>query len=380
MKRLVLVICLCLFGSIFTYAQTETTVIRGQITYGTGGFNVPENTEVVLRYGNEAEGVSTLQTQTDANNRFQFDDIELNPDYAYVTLAQGSALIFSSEVISGDTLTANSDFSITLYELTEDPFALSIIGVEIAIQPFEVADVGDGLVFEQVITYDNRSDRVYTTGQPVGDGRFISLLLDLPPGALLLEPDDSILQITDSTTLADTRSIFPGEHQIRSVYYLGYSDGAIIDLLLNYPIQGELMISVSPDSLSIVHPDLSVSDDLPGVYRGTVNIPDGSLKYEINGTLTTPESEQTVEATALNPLLPLVIIGIVLVLLVLAGFVFLRGSDEVAMKIDRLQQQLHDLEAMHDAGQINHDVYRRQQQALQAELDELQSNSSDEKH
>ena len=69
--------------------------------------------------------------------------------------------------------------------------------------------------------------------------------------------------------------------------------------------------------------------------------------------------------------------GVVLVLIIGAFIWRSRRGPSAEVEIQQLIRQIAELDAMHDQGQINHDLYRRQRADLKARLATLMSESQE---
>lgn len=354
--------------------------VSGQVFNGTAAATLPASMTVELRYGNAEDGIEQRTTTTGPDGRYSFDDVPIRSEYEYATLTFHRSLPYISEVIRGGPGQATYELPITIYELTEDASLVSIRDIAIVVEPFRMEEIGTGLLFSQLVTFENSGDRVYTTSQPAGAGRFATLLLPLPPGALILndEADPRYLLARREFAIIDTAPVYPQSPHIMQVFYfLPYSEGAIIEQVLNNAADASIEIHITPPRLRILSDALSLSttseDAARGmeVYRGQVSIERGGLlRYEITGALFGPTVEDA------GTILTSDQIGILIgpLLLVVLAFVFLfwsRRGRSTESETDTLAQQIAELDALHEQGQINHDVYQRQRQELRARLAEL---------
>ncbi|MCU0512772.1 MAG: hypothetical protein MUE40_09395, partial [Anaerolineae bacterium] len=285
--------------------------------------------------------------------------------------------------LATEQLQAVNDLPITLYDLTEDPFAISIRQIDLEITPQQVAGVGSGLVFVQQLTYFNSSDRLYSLPQPVGGG-FASVLVQLPPGALLLSTDNPDRYVTSEAqdVVVDTLPVLPGEHTVELIYFLPYDNGAIIDIPQTNAIDGTVNIAIAPATLTIVDDRLTQLPADPALvgfnrYTGTLSVGFGETwRYEIAGSATPPRTDDTPGVVTSDQLLPLLAGAVLLLALLFAAGVFLsrrRATPATGQAMQTLISQIADLDALHNAGQINHDVYQRQRQELKTQLARLMS-------
>ncbi len=348
------------------------------VTNGTAGENVPEELNVSLRYGNRLDGLTTVDGSVDENSIAVFEDVVLREDFDYVVTTFYQDRLFISDIIVGDPNQETLELPLTIYELTEDRSVISISSMDIGIEPLADSNFGNGLFISQTITYNNRADRVFTSSQSVGNGRYATLLIFTPPGAVILTDDNdpNYIIAQEQSAVISTRPIPPGDGHIESViYFLPYEDTAIIDIPLNNPLDGEVSIRIFPDSLHVTGEALQPidTDDEFQLYEGNQQIDIGeSLIFEVNGAafgVSTSDDSSVVTSDSL-----LVILGIfAFVIFVGLGFVMMiaRSRNSQDGQIDRLVKQIAQLDNQHDRGEINHDIYQRQRQELKAQLAQL---------
>lgn len=354
--------------------------VSGRVTNGTMGGALPSDLVIYLRFGGMS-GLQTLQTGIGPDGAFAFEDVPLAEGQNLLVYTFYRERLFTSDVRAVDPATSAYDIPLAIYELTEDPFVVELVEMSITIDSLRVEGLGDGLVFTQSFVYRNTSDRAFSTAASTGNGTYASLLALLPPGAVILNPTESPRYIIaqQQFALIDTMPVLPNKaHEIVAVYFLPYEDGAIIEQPLNNALLGPVTIYIRPTTLSIEGSGLAEAeplDDPDGAYktyRGTLDIGIGDvLRYEISGlafgSRNTSADASLLTADALLPLAA--VVGLMLV--ALGGFLFWRGRKNTDRQIDRLVRLIAELEAKHEAGQINHDLYHRQRAAYKAELARL---------
>jgi mono/diheme cytochrome c family protein len=367
------------------------TIKRGDFTgiieHGTPGSTIPADTIIQMQYGNMRDGFELAQTTMQEDFTYRFEDIPLTTDFTYSVGTLYRNHPFTSTILEGHAEDIDYNQTITIYDLTDDVYVLSVSQIDMYIDPINVPELGSGLRIVQFIKYNNDSDRLYTTGQPIGDGREASLLIQIPVGSIILsgEANGRYINAQDLGSIIDTYPVLPGDnHDIQIEYFVPYEDGAIIDQPFNNVVKGDASITLS-NNLSIISENFTKSDasdpskDLT-VYAGALDIETNpSLVFEITGNpfVTTSEDDSVVTSATLFPILlgaVVVIVILMIVVIVFAG----RGNNS-RQNVDALIKQIAELDAMHDSGQINHDVYQRQRQELKQELTNLmQPNSTSE--
>lgn len=361
-----------------------TITIRGTVTQQTAGASIPADTTVALRYGNAEVGIQTQATRLLPDNTYIFEDVPVNADFAYVTVIFYQDRVFASDVRTPNELDVVTELPIALYAITEDPFVVTISQVDTVLQPHEVAEVGTGLVFTQRITFKNAADRAYSLSRPIGEGTYPSVVWQLPPGAIILNLDNPARYIVsdEQDIIVDTQMLLPGEHTMQIIYFVPYTEGAIIDQPLTNALDGTLNFTVIPNTLTIFDDRLQLvttdtNTNAEKSYTGSVNIPFGSSwKYEIRGSLSAAPATPPGIVTADN-LLPMLLIAIIIGVLLAVGYVLLRRrAPNPNIEINALVRQIAELDTLHTSGHINHDAYQQQRQELKIRLAALMSGNA----
>ncbi len=351
----------------------------GVVEQGTAGSIVPADTVVQMQYGNMQDGFEFAQTTINEDFTFTFEDIPLTTAFTYSVGAVYRDRLYTSTLTEDHPEDTDYNQTVTIYDLTDDVFVLSVSGIDMYIDPINVPELGSGLRVTEVIHYNNSSDRMYTTGQPIGDGREASLLVQVPVGSIITsgEANGRYINVQDLDSIIDTYPVQPGEnHDIFIEYFVPYEDGAIIDQPFNNVIDGEVNITLS-NNLTLISDDFTESDASDPskqltAYTGTLQMDtEPALLFEIAGNpfVTTSEDESIVTSTTLLPILiggVTILVILIIVIIIVAG----RGRGG-RQSVDALIKQIAELDAMHDSGQINHDVYQRQRQELKHELTTL---------
>jgi preprotein translocase subunit SecG len=255
--------------------------------------------------------------------------------------------------------------------------------------------MGSGMVFRQTNTYFNNSDRVLYR-KPDNQDVSVSLLVQLPPGALILNDTQNPRYIIaqDFYSLIDTNPVFPGVHYVEAIYFLPHSDGeAVIDLEMNNRFEGKLDISVAVPSLAVSGDVIEYVDSetitnnsgefVVQNYTADYSIPaGGNLVFSVSGALFGSQNTSSSGNVVTGNFLVVVIIVVVLLFVfAIVGLLVLRRrygqqTPDHQREIDRLLAQINQIEAMHEKGEINHDVFQRQRQELKDKLATLMRNSS----
>lgn len=364
-------------------ATAPRGIVTGKVTNGTAASPAPANVSVTLLVTAENTTVFNLETLTAADGSYQFNDVPIVTGYAYVAAAVYRDRIFNSPFVVGDAAATTISLPINIYELTEDPSVLSISSSEA-----QVSAQGSTLEVRQVIHFNNNSDRLYTTSKDLGDGRFGSVLISLPPGAQVVSLDNQTRYIESPSdfTVLDTSPILPGNvHVVIIAYIIPYDGGAaLIEQPMNYPFSGKAQLLVAPTSLMVKSEQLppideqTIGDRQYKNYEAVLQLKAGEIiRYEISGAAAASNSASAVvpegsSNTVLILLTALIGMGIVATVIAMV----LRGRQNQAPRpeqvIDALSHQIALLDQKHAAGELPHDLWHQQRRPLQARLDELQ--------
>lgn len=366
----------------------DTVTVTGTVQNETAGATVAPQQVVELRYGNPADGIEVLQTSIDDEGAFTFDDVPVNEDYEYVTVVFASNQIFVSDVLTGDQLQPVTEMPVTIYEVTEDPSDIRITHIDATLEPFRVEDVGTGLLITEQITYTNDSDRLYTTSQAVGNNVYATLLIELPPGSIVLSArtNPRFIVVEEQYAVIDTQPLPPGDSVVEISYFVPYDNGAVIDRPLHNQFDGTVELSVISPRLRIQSDTLSlVEDETPDegegvIYRGEPSLDEQNVwRYEVTGRLLAGENTSRDPSLITgDALLTIIAVAALLIVLIGGGVLLSRRSDSLDKQIDALVRRIAELDQLHEQGHINHDVYRRQRAALRQELDALLAGKTDE--
>lgn len=370
-------------GAAVTDAALPATItVTGAVSNGSAGGSAPANLAVTLVTYDASFNPTQVSGTTDASGNFSFADVPFNVDNTYAVTTTYRSQIFASDILREAPLTTDAadgtlNLPITIYELTEDPDVLRIDGLVM-----QVTVQGDSLQVAQAFNITNTGDRAFTSSQTASNGASISVVLQLPPGAVVVGfPGNQNRYITnaENATIFDTFPVLPGEeHFVQVVYLVPYDDGgAIIEQPLTYALNGPVRLLVSPLTMGIT------SDQLPP--RGTETLGDSQfqsygadltlaagavIRYDIAGASAPLGTTPVVSS---DGLLPIIIVVLLIAALLGGGFVLLgtRNHSGDQQVIDILVRQIAELDDEHDAGRIDDESYERQRAALKARLTAL---------
>lgn len=357
--------------------------VSGQISSGTASGSVPTDLPVTLYVFDADLNRQQQTTSADADGSYTFADVPLDLTGTYAVTTSYRDRIFASDLLSADALSTDAadgtvDLPITIYELTEDPDVIQIAGLVA-----QVTVVGEGLQVAQVFNFTNTSDRAFTSSQTTSDGQPISVVITLPPGAVVAgfpDSQDRYAVDQDNFTVFDTIPVLPGEeHLVQLVYLIPYDGGAIIEQPLNYAVDGPVRLLLNPPAVAVTSAQLptlgveTVGNTQYQSYGGQLSLPPGEvLRYELSGEgLSAAENaDRNAPVVSSNNLL-LIVAGVLIIAALLGGGLYLiasrnRSGDQQV--IDILIRQIAELDTDHDAGSIPDDAYEQQRSALKARL------------
>ncbi|NDJ78161.1 MAG: hypothetical protein GYB65_18075 [Chloroflexi bacterium] len=259
-----------------TMIQAGPTIdIRGTLVQGTAdGPALPPGLEVSLFVANrqtnqfvvlnadaqtESELVSR-RTFSDENNTFTFTGVPYDATYRYffdviyADVPQGTQ---AANVAPGEDL----EVEITLFERTIDPATVSVTYSQTLInfaptfieQEAQRANVqaGIGLEIRQEIWLQNTGDQIVTTDEMATNGWPVAVRMELPVNSFGIEvvsESDSRYEVTMVNNfipvVKDTWPLMPGDtKEILVLYYLPYTDSAIIETSFGYPaLAAEILV------------------------------------------------------------------------------------------------------------------------------------------
>lgn len=357
--------------------------ITGTITNGTEGFSVPPDLVPTLRIFDENFEESRLEAPLEAGNTFRFSNVQVPANGVIFVSVQYNDRAFSSRLTGTNNLTGTHQADITLYEVTDDPSVIEIIG-----QVQQVFVTGGSLEIVHVWQFANTSDRVFSGAEGDEFGRFPSLVVSLPVGAVITAYDNQsryIVPEDEPNTLIDTRPVFPGdENFIQLSYLVPYDGAAVIDFPVNYPQTGPMRLLLASDAMSVngggfvaLGPQQLNDGSVFMAYGSDTDYATGqSVNFELRGGAAAITSGDSGIITSDN--LAPVLVGLGVVLLVMGGGLYLlqrnRGtvtSVNSDALIDGLVRQIAELDADHEAGRINHDQYHNRRAQLKQRLSDL---------
>ena len=356
-------------------SEAPPGAIRGQVEHGTAGGRVPADTRIQLRYGNPSAGFKVLETVVDADLRFSLSDIPLRQDYGYVVGAVYDGRLFSRRLPPFAPAEGAPQQTLRVYDETTDPQVVEIANIDLRVEPVSWEDWGAGLYVSQLVGFRNSSDRIYTSGRAFDDGREAVLLLPFPRGARLLSDDQGgryvLIEKLDDLpdSVIDTLPVAPGaDHQIVLEYFLPYQRELDFQQdfsnMLDAAVTVTLADALRVDNAAFLTEDESAAADGRRVYAGQLKMAsEARLAFRISS------AEAGIVSGDVLPLLVGGAAALVGALLVGLGWLK-RSRDAGSSEINSLVAELARLDADHDQGRINHDLYHHRRRELKAKLAE----------
>jgi mono/diheme cytochrome c family protein len=350
--------------------------ISGRVSSGTQGGSVAAGIPVTLHILDIQSNEETLETTTSEDGTFTFADVPIRDDRAYVTTTTYQGRTFVSNTLIGDSAIPALDLPITIYDLTDDRSVIKMTDLFM-----QVTAAGDSLEVAQIVTFQNTSDKLYSLTEQTGDGRYASVVVPLPVGGQMFDFADSAeryIFAPNLTAVIDTQPVLPNQDHIMHVLYtVPYQEGGLIELPLEYALEGSVRLLLQPQDLSLTSQYLAPLgvQTMGGAafqgYGATVSLPAGTmLTYSISG------SAGGGGAAVSNNLLAYVLIAVgSLSILAAAAFYYLgrrtpayAGNEQLR---DIIIEQMAELDDLNAQGKIDPDAYEAQRKRLKKRLTKL---------
>jgi mono/diheme cytochrome c family protein len=375
--------------------DSRPVTVSGRVTNRSAGGSIPADLTVVLRTYDPltmtpiADG--DLTTGIDADGAFSFGEVPLETGRVYIAAVTYNDRSFASGFFEPPAEDAPPalELSIDVYELTDDPSVVTISG---GVTRLRV--VGDSVEVQQLYQVLNTSDRLYTSLERGTDGQYSAVEIALPPGAVVLGFDDerAYTIADDGSRVYDMRPLLPNEQRLTVVSYLLEYTGAIeVEYPLYYALDGQVRFLLQPDSVTLTADDLpfmaaeTVGDEVYQVYGGVLQREAGTLlRYGLSGEgLQVAEAVDQGGAVVSADALPLILGAIAAVIgvgLVVTAYLMRRRSgpagESADAEIARLAREIAELDAQHENGEINHDLWHAERKQRHARMAELMRDAS----
>ena len=282
----------------------ETMTVQGRVVNGTEGATVSPGLTVQLHAFSQTAGTfSTVETTTEEDGSFRFDELSPLVEGAYAVTADYGGMRYST-LLAPEELA--QPLELRVYEPTQD---ISVVQVEHqALVLSEIIEGDQEIRAAEFLTLSNTSDRTLVPDLAnVGPGRFSFLRFSLPPQAKGLDVQSDLLGgeiIPTGSGFALTAPVPPGDHNISFTFSFPYQGDAIA--YRQSLLQGaEVYQVLVPDRLSQIQvgslesmPPLEVGEVSYRVWEGggfapgqgvevrLTNLPEPSLLVRIGKSVT----------------------------------------------------------------------------------------------
>lgn len=351
--------------------------LHGQIIQGTAGGGSVEGLEAIIHIFD-----SSLQEQigeyiVGADGTYQYDEVVIRPDYAYMMTVLYNNTEFASDILIGDTNITDMELNVTIYESTDDPSVVKIVSraTQVNLSP-------QGLYVIEVIDLVNSSDRLLITDRRDEEYGFVSLEFPIPDGAQLqtTHTDPNRYRLTeDRRTVLDTYPVLPDdEHYVQFSYSLPFDQTVTINQPIDYAVAGSTEFYIENRHLSLQGNGIDLLRTQ--IFNGTEynvyqvnNAPSigDSLAYDIVLTQSTSTTtSQGVPREALAVVFVVIGVGFI----ALAGLIIWRSRKtvEVFDTDDRtpqdIMQEIAQLDNRFEDGELSKSDYQKQRNFLKAQL------------
>ncbi len=358
---------------------TVPGIITGQVINGTDGAEAPANLEIMLHvWDREFNEKKVVTGETDADGRFQFDDVPFASDLFYAVMTTYQEATYFSVPLPVPEGETTLDLDVPIFDSTTDASTVQVAAMHI----FFDVDPG-GLGVGEVYNLSNPSDRTVVAGaDTLTDGTAVTFQFDLPPEAANVSfnrsRDGRFLRTPDG--FADTAPLLPGESsgQILVTYALPYSDNLTLERPIILPTK-QINILL-PTALG-----LSLSGDNM-VYSGQQEMGEGvvvdvytiegldvgdMVQLDVSGKLVMPGSDPAAVESSLSGQQGLAVGGIVLGLALIGVGLwwYLRSrqtepEETFPEEFEEIVEQIVQLDEAHDQQEINDEQYQTQRDVL----------------
>lgn len=356
--------------------------VKGQVNNATLGTPLADTEVRLLAF----DGMTTAferSTRTDAQGRFTFDEVEIQPSRILLATVDYQGLSFESQAyhIQAQDLAAPDqpiDLSIAVYETTTDPAVLQAERMHVFLDVLNQ----ERLQVVELLLYTNTRDRVLIAKQP-GDPVFT---VAVPAGAENLQFQDGALgerYIETPNGFGDTEPVYPGmNNQLLFAYELPLARQVSLAIPVPMPVEAAV-IMVPQEGITLSGPRLQA--------MGTRQVQGMTLQVYTASAL---EAGSTLNLTlSLRQSLPWrlnlttgsgLVLGLTAFILVALGLGWwywrqtrlVQAPEPVEVEADDATAILDAIIALDDlywAGELPEEAYRARREELKARLRALQS-------
>ncbi|MBL8166230.1 MAG: c-type cytochrome [Anaerolineae bacterium] len=365
--------------------ETVQGVVTGTVSNGTAGGSVPTDLIVTLNILDAEFRNETRQINLSTDGRFVFDDVPLQTDQSYIITVDYQGRTFGSDLLAGDPTAGSLELPVTIYELTNDPTVIDIIGLVWQVSVFE-----DTIQVAQVASFRNSSDRAFSSDELLPGGRYASVQLDVPVGAEVMSGvDQRYARTADGTAVIDTAPVLPGsEHLMQVVYRVPYVENFAISAAVDYAVSGPVRLLLAPATLYVDSGQLSDigQETLRGVtYRAYGTSAPLSAGSTIAFTLGAPEIAVTSDNVPISTVISVMLLLVGAAVFGSAIYSYWRRKragedgdpDDATLPdadqplMDGLIREIAELDVAFSAGELDEDTYQQRRNKLKARLAEI---------
>lgn len=207
-----------IMGRIYGYVFNASQTTNADKKVGLAGQEV-----VLHKYvdGKAAEG-ARAHTETDANGRFEFKELEVGKRFAYYPVSVFTGLDYYGGLVTLTSDSAAKRSDVPVFEPTRSDSGVSVAMQHIVLTP------GPGVLnVKEILVFTNRSRYTYTGSAPTGQpGKNIVLQVDVPDGATELQFGGDLMAccaVVSDNHVFDTMEFKPGMRQEVVSYVLPYT-------------------------------------------------------------------------------------------------------------------------------------------------------------
>lgn len=377
--------------------------ISGQITVGTAGSELPEDTEVSLIVVDmQSFEQNTLRTTVNEDGSYRFDDLPMDEMTGFVARVNYQDRFFPAQPARGNPEDPNLEMPITVYDVTTDESALQGSFVSMRFMP------GMGTIQAlQIMGFNATGDRMYSSDTLLNDEVYATLRVNLPETALVNLPPEAArryVPIDGEAAVYDSVPVYPGEEHIVSVpFELPHEDSTELVFSMPYDLDGTFEVWVT-DPLRILSDSLQLVDTVDSegvifnVYTMDLTLTAGeTFSYTITGDVNlagevteTSVTQSGEESTVSTQTIAMLLGGLGVLLLGFAAVMFVLNRNNqntaqqpvtdpatptetepdpsVEARKEDLIQQIAALDVQFKEGALDDETYQQQRDDLKAQL------------
>jgi hypothetical protein len=218
-------------------AETNDGSISGQVVNKTAGGGLVGGASVrLVTFGRQEDApLGQRTTQSDADGRYSFDQLERDPNLVYVPFVRYAAVTYRPEQLPQLTDQAAWQLDIGVYESTTDDRAIQLEQLSVLLLETDQSM----LRFIEMGALSNTGDRTFVTANPQDQALAHAIRLPLPARALGIEMQAGFSNqdlISGVGGVQVTSPLTPGRHEFAMSFQLPHTgSSADVTLQLPYP-------------------------------------------------------------------------------------------------------------------------------------------------